>query len=61
MDNFNSTDLSVKPFNTDNSLKCITAPNMNRLLAAANNMKITKEEIVQIMKLEEQFILVYFN
>lgn len=41
--------------------KALHAPNIRVLLAHANELEITKEDIVSIVREGESFILVYFK
>lgn len=42
-------------------LKAIEATTLRMLISKANNLTITKEEIVSINKLDELFVLLYYR
>lgn len=46
---------------TKGELKILTAPNYRLLIKNANELGITKEDIVKIDKSDEQIIMVYYG
>lgn len=42
-------------------MKILNAPNLRQLVRQANDLGITKEEVVTIQQSQGQFYLVYYN
>lgn len=42
-------------------MQIINAPNLRQLIRKANELGLTKEEIVTIQQSQDQFYLVYYN
>ena len=47
--------------NIINMMQIINAPNLRQLIRKANELGLTKEEIVTIQQSQDQFYLVYYN
>ena len=47
--------------NINNMMQILNAPNLRQLVRQANNLGITKEEVVTIQQSQGQFYLVYYS
>lgn len=45
----------------EKTLKTIQAPNINKLIAGANEFGIQKDDIVDIISITNGYILIYFS